>query len=200
MTPHSLYNFCRSVRKWSKLEKQKFDELTEKNFYYLLLDYFVKKREMTDKDIKLYIISNHEKNPDSFSPFSLMNEECYELFKEFKNKRALTEQEYYDSVIKDIIFIENYCLKNNIKTFEDYIKKYAPKHIREKKFDWIIAVYYNMIDINKLNTIDRIMFKPYIMQYKKIERRIKENPKLVTVIEKRVEQLKGLLFSFFTVK
>jgi len=167
-----------------------FKNGSEFGFYTILVDHFKNVLKLDDTQIKKFIRCNYNKNPQSFDPYELMSEESKLNYHEWKKTRS-TKSTYFSEVLNGIRFIENFCLKNDIN-FETYRYKYAMKHVREKRFDWAIAVHCKFIEISKLKRVEKMIFKNYLDQYNIISHRL-NNRELVDLIDNRLSEMNELL-------
>lgn len=188
MDGYKLYCMCRTLMGRNRPSYDSFQSSNEFGFYSLLSDHLSK--SFDDKEIGIFLKANHVPNPDAFDPYKLMADECMTAYYEWK-KKSSDKNIFFSEVVNGIAFIENFCIKNNI-TFEQYGYKYAAKHIREKKFDWTLAVYFKFIDITKLSRVEKMLLKTFISQYNIIERRL-NNPELSNILDKRATEMKELL-------
>jgi hypothetical protein len=159
----------------------------------MLSEYLTNKLKLSDKESKDFIRCNYAKDEDNFNPFSLINEDCLDIYNRWKVK-ATNKFLYYEDVLNGIRFIENFCIGRNI-SFDEYVQKFSAKHIRENKFDWAIAVYCNMVDVEGLKKVEKILLKKFLSQYNIIKQRL-NNGELVNIINERILQMKHLLSQY----
>jgi hypothetical protein len=167
-----------------------FQASGEAGYFHMLADHFKNVMKLEDHDIKNYIRANNNVNPQAFDPYILMSEECKNVYHEWKKTRS-TKANYFSEVLAGISFIENFCIKNSID-FDTYRYKYSMKHVREKRFDWAIAVRCDFIDISRLKRVEKMLLKNYIDQYNIILRRL-NNQDLANLIDERILEMKELL-------
>lgn len=175
---------------WKKPSLDAYLESKEKAFYESLHNYLIKKLNLTVDDVYNFLRINFNSNPNSFSAYSLIEEQAYEKYIEWKKKLS-SKSLYFNEVKKSFTFIVNFCISNNI-TFENYKNKYSIKHIREEKIDYSVAVFLNLIDRRKLKKVEKIILKKYLTQYNIIYQRI-FNPELNQILNDSFLEMTNLL-------
>lgn len=173
--------------------KPKFDTFKagpESGYFAMLADHFETVLKLDDDQIKNFVRANYNVNPQVFDPYELMSEESKLAYHEWKKTRS-TKATYFAEVLNGIRFIENFCLKKSIN-FDTYRYKYSMKHVREKRFDWAIAVRCEFIEISKLKSVEKMLLKNYLDQYNIISRRL-NNQELAELIDSRILEMKELL-------
>lgn len=190
MTGYDIYCFCRTLMRRTRVPIDHYLDCKEINFYETLSKYFINSRHLNVDDIYDLIRTNYNKSTVTFNPYNLMDDEVYEDFIKWKNTLSTTEL-YFNEVRKSFIFIQNFCINNNI-SFEKYITTRAKKHIRERKIDFAVASYLKVIDRRTLNKIEKITLKKYLSQYNIIKIRL-SNPELSTLLSHLFQEMKTLL-------
>jgi hypothetical protein len=159
----------------------------------MLSEYLTNKIKLSDKESKDFIRCNYVQDEDNFNPFSLINEECLDIYNRWKVKKS-NKNLYYDDVLSGIRFIENFCIGRKI-SFNEYVNKFSAKHIRENKFDWTIAVHCNMVNVERLKKVEKILLKKFLSQYNIIKQRL-NNGELVNIMNERILQMKQILSEY----
>lgn len=186
---------CRSLLGRNKPSLESFKNSSEYGYYSVLSDHLENAMHLNEKEMKCFLRSVYNDNPSAFDPYNLMTEESKEIYHKWKKTKS-SKAVYFQEVINGLCFIENFCIKNNI-SFDQYKYKYSIRHIREKRFDWAIAVYCNFVDKQKLKTVEKMLLKNYLDQYSVIKRRLL-NPELSSLIEDRVKEMKQMIENMLT--
>jgi hypothetical protein len=163
---------------------------TEYNYFETLNKYFINSRHLNVEDIYDLIRIQYNKSIITFSAYNLMDDEVYTDFIKWRNTLS-TKHLYFEQVRKSFIFIQNYCINNNV-SFEKYILTRAKKHIREEKIDFAVAQYLKLVDKRTINKIEKITLKKYLSQYNIIKIRL-SNPELSTLLSHLFQEMKTLL-------
>lgn len=193
MTGYELYRFCRSLRGWTSPEFETYLNSQSKGHYEKLSEYFIKTLRLDIKDIKQFIQLYYNKNPNTFNPHELFDECHVENYEKWKSTSS-TKEQYYESIRKSFIFIENFCINNNT-IFENYKKKYALKHVRENKIEYAVSIYLNLIDIKNLKSVEKIVLKKYLSQYNITMKRMSSS-EMKEIMQLSYENLKNTLTEF----
>lgn len=197
MTGYEIYCYCRALIRRNRPSEESYNQSHVSSYYNMLSEYLTNKLKLSDKDSKDFIRCNYAKDEDNFNPFSLINEDCLDIYNRWKvrnNNKFL----YFEDVLNGIRFIENFCIGRNI-SFDEYVQKFSAKHIRENKFDWAIAVYCNMVDVKGLKKVEKILLKKFLSQYNIIKQRL-NNGELVKLMNERILQMKHLLSQYQVTK
>lgn len=189
MSGYDIYSLCRRFQKRNIPQVESYVNLQEYGYYELLHQWFVE-RGFQLKEMKEYITVIYNHSPESFDPYTIMEDKWEEVFSEWKKTRS-TKALYFDTVKKSFIFITNFCIKNSI-TLDKYKKDYAIRHIREKKVDEAVAVYLKFFEKNKLNKVQKILLQDYLSKYNNIVVRIRD-PELDNILASSSQEMKKVL-------
>lgn len=189
MTGYDIYCICRKYLKRNVPALASYIDSSEYGYFEMLSQWFVEKGFM-EQDTKNYINVIYNNSPETFDPYSIMDDKWEEVVTEWKKTRS-TKALYFDTVKKSFIFITNFCLKNNI-SLDKYKKDYAIRHIREKKVDEAVAVYLKFFEKSKLNKIQKILLQDYLSKYNNIVVRIRD-PELNTILANSAQEMKNVL-------
>ena len=192
MTGYDIFIYCRMIQTKSKIPLDTYLKSKSKAFYESLSKYFIETLQLNRDDIKGYIKAALREYGENFTPFVLRNEECLEIYNNWKEKSS-TKASYYKSVVRSFSFIENFCLKRKID-ITAYKNNYAKTHIYEKKIDYAVVVYLGLVDRRKLKSIDKLLLKEYLGQIKNIEYRLTDDT-LKKILANRKERLYNILAS-----
>lgn len=190
MNGYDLYCYCRGLMGWNAPSVKSYTDSKEFGFYELLAKNFIENKHLNVEDIYNLIKVKYNKDPHTFNPYELLEDEVYEEFKKWRDTLS-TKQLYFQAVTKSFKFIENYCINKNV-SFEKYILTCAKKHIREEKIDYAVVSYLKLVDKSKLNKIEKIVLKKYLSQYNIIKYRLC-NPELSTLLSHLYQEMKTLL-------
>lgn len=185
MTGYEVRNICRSVMGRRKISIESHMQSDQVNYFESLADFFVDKG-LSKNEIRKYIISNYRDDHVNFTPFNLMSDDAQQVYKKWK-KNNFSKADYYQFINESFNFIENFCINKNI-TFKKYCRKYLKNHIREEKIDYSIPIYLNLIDIKKLNKLEKILLKKFIKEYNAIEFRI-QNKIIKNILKTRSKEM-----------
>lgn len=161
------------------------------NYYESLAKYLVRSRKLSSKAIKDFILSNYNNDPSTFNPFTLMEDQPYKIYIDWKMTNS-SKALYFQSVIKSFKFIENFCISKKL-LFENYKEQYAAKHIYHKKIEYVVAAYLKLVNIRKLKKrTDNLLLTSYKNQYNTIIQRI-SNLELNALLSKQTLEMNGIL-------
>lgn len=188
MTGYDIYVYCRYINGWKKPELDTYLKSSEYTYFEALSRFFSNKK-LDDDAIKKIIEINYKKNLNTFNYYDLMDESTYNDY--LKWMQTLSSKNlYYETVKNSFDFIINFCIKNKLD-FDTYKNKYGIKHVREKKIDYAVAYYLNLVDIDKLKISEKIILKKYISQIKVIKMRI-VNDELKIILESKKNEMEEM--------
>jgi hypothetical protein len=175
------------LKGWSSVREDVFENGEYSSLMAVACDILTNKYVLDDNEIKNYIRAVYNNDPVNFDIYTIEREENLNIYKEWKKKSG-TKLLYLQQVIDGIAFIENFCIQNNLD-LKQYRDKYCMKHVREEKYDYSIPIYMKLIDIAKLNTVEKMLLKKFIKKYDIIINRIDSNKELSEVLSQRTKML-----------
>lgn len=193
MTGYDIDCICKKLIGWKIPTLETYLKSKEKAFFEILHNYYINIRHFSDKDIKNHILVNYNNDKNTFDYYKLIDTEAFDRYLQWKNTKS-TVALYYEQIKKSFNYIENFCINNNV-SFENYIKKYAIKHTREKKLEYTVVSYCKLISKDKLNRVQKIFLKQYLSEYNSIEQRLC-NPELIKYLSRLFQEMKTLLIEF----
>ncbi len=170
MTGYDIYCICRQIMKRSVPILDTYLESSEKPYYELLRDYLIKNKQLNIKDIKKFLNANYCNNPALFNPYKLIEQESWDVYIDWCKYKS-TKSLYFNEIKNSFSFIENFCINKNID-FRTYKANFSRKHIREKKIDYAVAIHLQLVDMKKLQKVDKLLLKNFISQYNIVESRL----------------------------
>jgi hypothetical protein len=188
MTGYELYLKIRSYKKYKRVPLETYLESSLKPLHENIISVF-KNKGFTDGHIHDFLNCIHNSHID-LEPHNLLLDEAWEIYNDWSKKNS-SEVLYFEEVKKSFNFIENFCINKSI-SFDKYKKDYAVTHIREKKIDWAVAVYLELVDIKKIKPVEKLLLKPFISKYNSIITRL-YNPKLNQLMSDLNEEMIKIL-------
>jgi hypothetical protein len=177
---YDVYFECRRIKGWGNSSLESYLSNNRKEYYECLSNYLFQVRKIDIQQMKDFIKVNFSFDMQNFDPFSLMEEDAWQRYQEWIST-ASTKFLYFEQVRKSFMFIENFCTNKKID-LETYKNYYAQKHIREKRIDYVVAIYLDLVDIKKLKKVEKILLQNFVSQYNITKIRM-SNPELKELLE-----------------
>ena len=190
MKGYEVYCYCRGLIGWTKPNIETYLESKEKEFFEMICDYFIQDKHLKTEDIHNFLKANYHNNPTLFDPYKLLSHEAWEVYIDWKTNKS-TPELFFQQVRKSFDFITNFCINKNI-SFDEYVRTFGVKHVREKKVDWTVAVHLQLVDRQKINKVEKLLLKNFLKEYSIIESRL-YNQELKQLLAVLTHDMKRLL-------
>lgn len=193
MTPYGLFSFCQKCQNRSPGSAKNFDEGEYYPFYCMLLKYFTNDLKFnTDGKIKQFIAVCAKFTENRFDPFQLNSNEYLEIFKSWYKVHA-NNAAYYVNISESFKYIYKFCCDKDIKTLDEYVKKWAVSHLISGVLNENIAYVLGVQNL-QLSKPEKLSINNRFLKHANIiKERIDREAKLKNVLNEGVEDVRNKL-------
>lgn len=193
MTPYGLFSFCQKCQQRSAGTIAKFNESQYYPFFAMLIKYFENDLKFDgDTKIKQFVSVCAKYTENRFDPFKLNSGEYLEIFTSWYKVHANTGA-YYININESFNNIYKFCDDKDIKTIEEYVRKWAVSHLISGVLNENVAYALGVHNLELSKPEKLSINKRFLKHADLIKERIDRDAKLRTVLKEGLEDLKNKL-------